>query len=534
MSPLSYRAGTVVIALSLLGAACSGGGGDGKEKTAKGTVRPACVPVGDERPAKAVLRCTEGSVAYVKVEQSSGTGVVVEAAGKRYVLTNEHVVDPFDAADATIAGRKFTDLPVVGIDASSDIALLGPLTGAKLPAPLAIADGTDLERGDDLFLVGFPGEIDPGDDLEATIASGIVSRVRKVAEFDKAFIQTDASIGGGQSGGPLFDGNAEVVGISGLSFAEEFALALTGRDVKEAMARILKGKGDEYLSVSSRVGGRQAGTTSGTIELYDGEEGQALYLPAADEARTWNLTVDMALEPIVSVANLDEEVLAVSGNATKVQEDILKDLAKARGGRPENIADLGARGIEPKLAARESKPGVFVIPVKADESAMVFFMAPKIDRPSKVTWKSDQPLHPLSRPVEEAKLVMGESIDKILGGLDTSVDVFVDLAAGQKVLLHARSPQGDPVLAVFKPGQKLDHLTAADLEGAGIEIFDDTEDGLFGADAKTVYEAEEAGTYRFRVMHADYYTNMVRFSVQDCAAVDCDDKDAPAAKTKAP
>jgi hypothetical protein len=120
--------------------------------------------------------------------------------------------------------------------------------------------------------------------------------VRSAEGFDQAFIQTDAAIGGGQSGGPLFDGDGGLIGIAGLSFAEEFALALTARDVRASVERIVAGQGDEYLAVpaATREG---EGTTTGSLRITDASDGQVLFLPAAGADRTWNLTVDAASRP---------------------------------------------------------------------------------------------------------------------------------------------------------------------------------------------------------------------------------------------
>lgn len=508
----------LLVAVVLAGSGCTRSG----EESAGG-----CKAAGDERAAKAVLRCTERSVAYVETEVASGTGVVVEVAGARYILTNQHVVDPFDAADATVGGTTFERLAVVGIDAGADIALLGPLKGSKLPGPLAIGAGTDLERGDEVFLVGYPGE-SQADDLEATISSGIVSRVRPVKEFDKTYLQTDASIGGGQSGGPLFDGTGRLVGISGLSFADEFALALVGRDVGRAMGRIVDGKGDDYLSVPVRAQ-EGKGATSGALKIHDGNDGQAVALPATAEDRTWDLTVDMAAKPVVSVVSLrDEEPLALSSNTAEIQGQIARELARLRGGRPEDLLDPSAAGELPKLKEREVAPGHFVVPVKAGESAMLVVAAPLTDSPIEVAWQSDLPLFPVSRAVVEEKLDVGGRIDRIFGGFDTSVDVLVDLGAGQEVELSARSPLGDPHFDIYQPGRRLDHLTVLDPEGAGIENVDDTDDGLSGLDATSVFTATTAGTHRLRVFSNEMTTTQIRFSVTDCAKADCDKANKPA------
>lgn len=501
--------------LAVLASACSPLG----EKSSPS----ACVSQDGEKPAKVVLRCTEKSIAFVETESGSGTGVVVNLDKKKYVLTNEHVVDPFNSADVNINERSFEDLPVVGIDAASDIALLGPVVDKDLPPALAIADGTGVERGDELFLVGFPGET-KADDLEATIASGIVARVRTVKEFDQTYVQTDASIGSGQSGGPMFDSDANLVGISGLSFAEEFALALTGKDVKKAMQRIIEGKGDEYIGLSP-VAKEGVGAKSGVLKLFDASDGQVLFLPAAKGERTWNFMVGMSAKPIVSVEKLKGgEPLAVSASALVVQTELAKQVAAARGGRPEDLPDFAAGGLDPKLAPRETAPGKFSIPIKEDESALAFVVAPLTDAPVEVPWESDIPLIVASRQVSEVVIELGGQVDKVIGGFDTAVDVLVNLTEGQRVQLYARSPQGDADVTVFEPGRKLDHLTMADPEAAGAESFTDTEDGLYGLDSKTHYDVKKTGQYRFRLSIGDVNTVRVRFTVLDCAKIDCEEK----------
>ena len=515
-----------LIVVAVVTAGCSSGGDGAKSTTTTAPAAPPCKARTGERPAKAVLRCTEASVAFIENELGTGTGLVVVLDKKRYLLTNEHVVDPFDAADATIGENSWNDLPVVGIDASADIALLGPLEGNDLPEPLTITDGTKLERGDEVFLVGYPGEAN-ADDLGTTIASGIVSRLRSVKEFNQSYIQTNASIGGGQSGGPLFDENANLVGISGLSFAEEFALVLAGRDVATAARRIVDGKGDTYVALPADASA-DAGDLSGTLTVSDASDGQVLFLPAAGEERTWHLSVDMGARPLVSVQNhIDGEPLAISSNAEELQREATDEVAAARGGEPPELPDFGSLGINPDVLKRETSPGEFTIPVKADESALVIVGALFIDAPVDIAWRSDQPLVRASRTIEEQTLSIDDQIDRVINPFDTAVDVLVDLDAGQEVELNARSPQGDVGLTVFEPDLKLDHLTMFDPEGAGAEFFDDTDDGLYGLDAKTTYKPAASGIYRIRLYINDLNTIQLRFSIADCAKAKCGEPAEP-------
>ncbi|MGQ0431476.1 MAG: S1C family serine protease [Microthrixaceae bacterium] len=497
----------------------AGGCASGADAGRKGT-DTACPGAGGDRPAKAILACTEPAIAYVETEIATGTGVLVESGSDLYILTNAHVVDPFTAADVRLDGRSHDDVAVVGVDLGADVAVLGPVTGS-LPAPLEIADGNGLERGDDVFLVGFPGESQP-DDLEATIASGIVSRTRALKEFGQTYIQTDASIGGGQSGGPMFDSSGRFVGVSGLSFADNFALALTGADVRDAVERILSKGGDVGAALPATDAGG-GGSTSGSVHLSDASDAQVLFLPARDKETTWNLSVDMSASPIIwAEAFLDAEPVAQSSNYSVIEQQLFRELASARGGRPDELPDPGAAGVDPAVAAAETSPGTFSIPVEADRSLLVFIVAPLTDRPVDVAWTSDLPLFPASQPVREVSMEVGGKTDHILWALDTAVDVLIDLESGQEVELYARSPQGDVGFTVFGPSLSLDHLTSADPEGAGALYVDDTDDGLFGVDARELYVAEATGTHRIRLFINDDVGVFLRFSVLDCATTSCE------------
>lgn len=505
-------------ALGVVAVGCSGGGDEGA--TTASSSSSACAAREAERPAKAVLRCSERAVAFVETEAASGTGVVIAVDGVRYLLTNEHVIDPFDAADVTLDGATLEAVDVVGIDAASDIALLGPLPERDLPEPLVLADGTDVERGDDVFLVGFPGDTQAAG-IEATIASGIVSRLRQVEDFDQAFIQTDAAIGGGQSGGPLFDRDGGLIGISGLAFADEFALALTGRDVRVAVDAILAGEGDDYLSVPAAIRDRE-GATSGSLRITDASDGQVLFLPAADEDRTWNLAVDPGSAPLISVEGfVDAEPLALSGNTTELLDELERQLAEVSGGAPVEPAEPWPGSQDPRVAARETGPGRFEVPVDAGMSVIAIVGLPLVDAPVDVSWTSDLPLSLASRPVSTEVMVVGDQIDRVVGGFDTAHDVVLELEAGQEVEVHVHASQGDPGVMVFRPGQVLDHLTMADPEAAGIEVVDDNDEGLYGLGARATITAEAPGPHRFRVYSNDFNTVKVRIAALDCETGSC-------------
>jgi serine protease DegQ len=143
-----------------------------------------------------------------QVEQSLGSGVIVDAA-KGYILTNNHVVGGADDITVTLQdGRNFKGT-LVGTDPATDVAVV-KITADHLQA-LPIADSSALRVGDFVVAVGDPFG------LGQTVTSGIVSALGRSGLGGSSYqnmIQTDASINPGNSGGALVNLRGELVGIN--------------------------------------------------------------------------------------------------------------------------------------------------------------------------------------------------------------------------------------------------------------------------------------------------------------------------------
>ena len=146
---------------------------------------------------------------------SLGSGFIVEYGGKRYVLTNNHVVDGADAIRVTSQDGRVLEAELVGTDSWLDLAVLSLQNAEDLPtAPLGDSDA--LEIGDWVIAIGNPLGFD------YTVTLGIVSALgRSVPRPDgsgyfRRMIQTDAAINPGNSGGPLVNAYGEVVGMNTL------------------------------------------------------------------------------------------------------------------------------------------------------------------------------------------------------------------------------------------------------------------------------------------------------------------------------
>lgn len=161
--------------------------------------------------------------------EGEGSGVIVDPEG--YIVTNFHVIR--GAAQATVQladGRTIRDVKIVGVDPHTDLAVLKINAGKQLPT-VPWGDSDKLEVGDQVLAVGNPYGLD------RTVTAGIVSakdRQGNTVFGRQEFLQTDAAVNPGNSGGPLVNLKGEVVGINtaiygrsyqGISFAIPSRLA---------------------------------------------------------------------------------------------------------------------------------------------------------------------------------------------------------------------------------------------------------------------------------------------------------------------
>ncbi|NRF67875.1 Do family serine endopeptidase [Aquincola sp. S2] len=165
--------------------------------------------------------------------KGQGSGFVVSDDG--LILTNAHVVRDAKEVTVRLADRREFSAKVLGSDARTDIAVLR-IQAKGLPT-VRLGDPKSLMVGDHVLAIGAPYG------LEQTATSGIVSAKGRSLPGDAfvPFIQTDAAVNPGNSGGPLFDGAGNVIGINsqiysrtggfqGVSFAIPIDVALKVRD----------------------------------------------------------------------------------------------------------------------------------------------------------------------------------------------------------------------------------------------------------------------------------------------------------------
>ena len=142
-------------------------------------------------------------------QQGSGSGVILSPDG--YIVTNNHVVADADEVVVTFNNRFDTKAKVVASDPSTDIAVLKITTDKVLPF-MEFANSDDVKLGQWVLAVGYPLNLD------ATVTAGIISaRGRSLGLTQlgvESYIQTDAAVNPGNSGGALVNTNGQLVGIN--------------------------------------------------------------------------------------------------------------------------------------------------------------------------------------------------------------------------------------------------------------------------------------------------------------------------------
>ncbi|MES2143483.1 MAG: trypsin-like peptidase domain-containing protein, partial [Pseudomonadota bacterium] len=143
----------------------------------------------------------------VPLETGVGTGFIISATGD--IVTNNHIVEGAERVTVKLSDGTTLDAKVIGTDAATDLALIRVDAGRALPI-VSWGDSRALRVGQDVVAIGNPFGL--GNSVTAGIISAL-GRDINAGPFDN-YIQTDAAINRGNSGGPLFDAAGMVVGIN--------------------------------------------------------------------------------------------------------------------------------------------------------------------------------------------------------------------------------------------------------------------------------------------------------------------------------
>ena len=257
-----------------------------------------------------------------------GSGVIINA-NKGYVVTNNHVVDNATKIQVQLSDGRRYDAKVIGKDPRSDIALI-QLSEAKNLTAINIADSDTLRVGDYTVAIGNPYG------LGETVTSGIVSALGRSGlnvENYENFIQTDAAINRGNSGGALVNLNGELIGINTAILAPDGGNIGIGFAIPSNMVKNLTAQMVEYGQVKRGelgVMGTELNSELAKAMKVDAQRGafvsQVLPNSAAAKAgiKAGDVIVSLNNKPLSSFAALRAEVGSLP-IGTKMELGLLRD-----------------------------------------------------------------------------------------------------------------------------------------------------------------------------------------------------------------
>ncbi|MCK9518124.1 MAG: trypsin-like peptidase domain-containing protein [Dehalococcoidia bacterium] len=249
---------------------------------------------GAEMTTSEVVKLAEPSVVRIESGTSVGSGFIVDSDG--YIITNNHVVaGQFGRAAnvrVTLSDGSDYDATVVGTDPRSDLALLKIDADHALQA-LSLANLDDVQIGEDVVAIGYALDLDGGEGPSFSVTRGIVSQKNRGIQESSPIlgaVQTDAAINHGNSGGPLLNMRAEVVGVntalqpdstSPTGIAQGIGYAV-GSDMVRAVFEELKADGQVTRGLLG-VRGFEALRPAKARELGVPEGQGGVYLPRPNE-----------------------------------------------------------------------------------------------------------------------------------------------------------------------------------------------------------------------------------------------------------
>lgn len=476
--------------LVLVASACSGGS-DSAELQALGekvesleaemsamapapTIATATAPAPLAAPTPAeVFAAVSPSVVFIEVPGGTGSGVLLSSG---YVVTNAHIVGHFPTVRLFTSLGEVAEVPVHARDWFSDLALIGPMPfdelGWKIPA-VDFGSSATVAIGDNVYLIGYPGEVES--QPEPAMTSGTLSRRRLARCLGLTFLQTDAMIAGGQSGGALVDATGQLIGISGLGgFADtNFALVLSAEDV----SAVLAGLDEESGSLSTPEG-------SGALRQsarVDSADSAGYLVTVTEEQPLLSVTADSPDGADVWLSIDTWDGLTPWWHWSQDEFDYIWDDPYALDEEESDLffADAFDDGTTESLEV-SLVPDVYVVSVGhfSYTSSEV-----SVEASSSLTLLED--LEPPG-----GRLTPGESVTGAINHIRDSDSYRIDLQKGDTIRIQMVAIP-DSVMSLYRDG-----LLVASNDDAGI--------GLYGLGSEIIFEAKATGRYDLQVVILDW------------------------------
>ena len=257
--------------------------------------------------------------------QGLGSGFVFESDG--YIITNHHVVADADEVKVRFNGgidREF-EAEVIGTDEQTDLALLKIEADEPLPA-LKLGNSADIRVGEDVIAVGNPFG------LGGTVTRGIVSAMGRDINAGPYvdFIQTDAAINRGNSGGPLFDMEGNVIGVNSAIYSPSGGNVGVGFAIPSDLVR-------EVVAQLKEDGTVERGWLGVAIQTVTQDIADAMGLDEATGALVANVVEDA---PATGALEVGDVILGFNGQPVTESRDLPRLVAAVEAGTTVDVEVL--------------------------------------------------------------------------------------------------------------------------------------------------------------------------------------------------
>ena len=381
------------------------------------------------------------SIVFIDTPSGTGSGIYIDGG---YIVTCAHVAWPFEDVRVVFPDGAEFNVDVLNTDPMTDMAVLGPI--ASSAPQLSLSSNGNLDIGDTVFIIGYPGE--PDEYPQPALSQGLISRLRNWDSQNLMYIQTDATTTSVASGGALVSDEGDIIGMLGFTYADVFGLGVSAADMSSRVQRLIAGED------VSGLGWRQ-------LPLYGGQTAQSVTLK-----HKWDSKVFIINEPEGTTVDIE----ASSDN------DIALYLIDA-GGTSLAEADEGFSGIESLSADTEYDAPYFLIVRQFSDSQ------------ASVKLSSNCNLIPLNDIDDGMSIGAGQTI---AASIDCPGDwdyFALDLAAFQTVTITVDSIAIDAYVEV------------GSLDGVEGDNWydDDSGGGLFGTNSELEFTAPQSGRYYISV-----------------------------------
>ena len=288
-------------------------------------------------------------------KEAAGSGVIISADG--YIVTNNHVVDGADELTVTLNDNSEYSARIIGADKTTDLALI-KINGKNLPA-ITIANSNDLKIGEWVLAVGNPLG------LNNTVTAGIVSaKARSLgANGVESFIQTDAAINQGNSGGALVNTRGELVGINAMLYSPTGAYSGYGFAIPTTIMNKVVDDLKQYGTVQRALLGIQGGDVKNWVDAQK-DQGKEVDLGTMEGIYVAKVVDDGA----AADAGVQEGDVIIEADGQKLSKmaELQELMAKKRPGDKLTLTYLHNKKKVTKTVTLKNEQGTTKVVQKAD------------------------------------------------------------------------------------------------------------------------------------------------------------------------